>query len=103
MRSGCVLDLALRLLLLWTGADRHDLVAAWVNDLVKLVSSTATSRAQTDAGEMPEMPSLQLAVLLLLDRCVMLNTGSLHSSKVCTCDLCTAVHLPLSGCKHLHH
>ena len=63
MRSGCVLDLSLRLLLLWTGADRHDLVAAWVNDLVKLVSSTATSRAQTDAGKIPEMPSLRLAVL----------------------------------------
>lgn len=36
MRSSCVLDLALRLLLLWTSAEAHDLAANWVAELVKL-------------------------------------------------------------------
>lgn len=43
MRSGCVLDMALRLLLLWTSADRHDLASTWVADLVKLARNAAAS------------------------------------------------------------
>lgn len=51
MRSGCVLDLALRLLLLWATADMHHLAATWINDLVKLVSSAPISRASIDEGQ----------------------------------------------------
>ena len=51
MRSGCVLDLALRLLLLWATADMHHLAATWINDLIKLVSSATVSRASIDEGQ----------------------------------------------------
>ena len=51
MRSGCVLDLALRVLLLWINADRHDLASSWVADQVKLARSAAAYTGGTAEGE----------------------------------------------------
>ena len=50
MRSACVLDLALRLLLLWTNAEAHDVVAIWIQELVK-VAGQALPAAQTEEGK----------------------------------------------------
>lgn len=66
MRSGCVLDLALRLLNLWTSADMHDLAASWINDLAKLASSTvATSRSQSAEGKKALAVPVNLAYIQL--------------------------------------
>lgn len=50
MRSTCVLDLVLRLLLLWTSVEAHDIVAGWIAELVKLVDQ-AKARVQSEDGE----------------------------------------------------
>ena len=50
MRSACVLDLALRLLLLWACVEAHDVVAVWVAELVKLAGQ-GRSHVQSDDGE----------------------------------------------------
>lgn len=50
MRSACVLDLVLRLLLLWTSVEAHDIVAGWIAELVKLVDQ-AKARVQSEDGE----------------------------------------------------
>lgn len=50
MRSTCVLDLVLRLLLLWTSVEAHDVVAGWIAELVKLVDQ-AKARVQSEDGE----------------------------------------------------
>ncbi|KAL0033603.1 hypothetical protein WJX79_007018 [Trebouxia sp. C0005] len=47
MRSACVLDLVLRLLLLWTSVEAHDIVAGWIAELVKLVDQ-AKARVQSE-------------------------------------------------------
>lgn len=50
MRGACVLDLVLRLLLLWTSAEAHDTVAGWIAELVKLASQ-ARVHAHSEEGE----------------------------------------------------
>ena len=50
MRSACVLDLALRLLLLWTSAEAHDVAASWIQELVK-AAGQALPAAQTEEGK----------------------------------------------------
>ena len=51
MRSACVLDLALRLLLLlWTSAEAHDQVASWIQELVKAATQAAPA-VQTQDGK----------------------------------------------------
>ena len=51
MRSACVLDLVLRLLLLWTSVEAHDVVAGWIAELVKLVDQ-AKARVQSEDGKL---------------------------------------------------
>ena len=50
MRSACVLDLALRLLLLWTCAEVHDVIAGWVAELVKLASHRRAAQTHLHEG-----------------------------------------------------
>lgn len=49
-RSACVLDLTLRLLLLWTNAEAHDVAASWVQELVKIAGQSIFAR-QIEEGE----------------------------------------------------
>lgn len=51
MRSACVVDLALRLLLLWTTAEAHDAAASWIQELVKAAGQTPPA-AQTEEGKL---------------------------------------------------
>ena len=54
MRCACVVDLALRLLLLWTSAEAHDAAASWVQELVK-AAGQASPAALTEEGKyMPQ-------------------------------------------------
>lgn len=50
MRSACVLDLTLRLLLLWTSAEANDVVASWIQELTK-AAGQAVLAAQTEEGK----------------------------------------------------
>ena len=50
MRSACVLDLVLRLLLLWTSVEAYDVLTGWITELLKLVGR-ARACVQSEEGE----------------------------------------------------
>ena len=51
MRSSCMLDLALRLLLLWSSVEVHDVAANWVGELVKLAAQGKVAAPSSSIGE----------------------------------------------------
>ena len=53
MRSACVLDLTLRLLLLWTSAEAHDVVASWIQELVKAAGQAVLAAQMTEGKDLP--------------------------------------------------
>ena len=50
MRSACVLDLVLRLLLLWTSMEAYDVLTGWITELLKLVGR-ARACVRSEEGE----------------------------------------------------
>ena len=50
MRSACVLDLVLRLLLLWTSMEAYDVLTGWTTELLKLVGR-ARACGRSEEGE----------------------------------------------------
>ena len=83
MRSSCVLDLALRLLLLWTSAEAHDVAANWVTELVKLAGQGKAPHTAAVKGM-----SESFASLMHLASCVF--TARYSHGQCCPPEACTS-------------